>query len=301
MKTNQQLGTIALLALLALGAEARAEEQVAGVLTPYPIGTWTCVAVEIDLTSVSSLTGLEWYNNDSAVTFPEVILIESDGNPPDLTAPGLEIETVTGSTSDWSQVQLTQPVTSSTGKAYVIFRFPEGSSRTGEGAGAGPGLGYTAQEGASRVFLTQDGVEWVSLAKGATLAVRPLSTLARAVPAQLGDLPRTVDPGLLTPTEDTSQAITALVTRLDAPRPNPFNPRVEVRFSIDRTGSAELVVFDLRGRRVKTLHRGTLTAGIHTQIWEGKDDSGSAVASGVYFVQLSTETETFTQRMTLVR
>jgi hypothetical protein len=303
MKTHLRSWGIALLIALTLGTPARAPD-VLGVLNPYPTGTWTCVAVEVDLTEVSTLTGLEWFNNDRTVTFPQVTLLESDGTPPDLSAPGLDLQAVAGESADWSQLLLPQPVTSSTGRAWVVFRFPEGSSRTGEGTGTGPGLGYVSRPGDSGVLVTYDGLQWVSLAAGHTVALRPMTALSRAVPQTLRDLPREsgAPAAGLTPDDDgPDAALSVLVSGLHAPQPNPFNPRVEVRFALSAAGPTELAVYDVRGRRVVTLHRGTLGAGHHARIWEGVDDAGSTVASGVYFVKLSTETETFTQRMTLVR
>ena len=303
MKTNRQILGIAFAIALTVGSPVRAQE-VLGVLNPYPTGSWTCVAVEIDLTEVSSLSGIEWYNNDRMVTFPQVTLIESSGGPPDLTAAGLDVPSVTGESGGWSQVMLPHPVTSSTGRAFVVFRFPEASSRTGEGTGTGPGLGYVSRSGTSQVYVTHDGVEWVTLAGGHTLALRPVTALSRAVPQTLGDLQRATGAPVaaLTPAEDGPEsALTVLVSGLHAPQPNPFNPRVEVRFALAEAGPTELAVYDLRGRRVVTLHRGTLSAGHHSRIWHGVDQAGSRVSSGVYFVQLSTETQTFTQRMTLVR
>jgi M6 family metalloprotease-like protein len=68
--------------------------------------------------------------------------------------------------------------------------------------------------------------------------------------------------------------------------PNPFNPVTSIRFEVPEATSIDLGIFDLRGRRVATLHRGPIDAGYHTLRWEGRDDGGRGVASGMYFVRL---------------
>ncbi len=69
--------------------------------------------------------------------------------------------------------------------------------------------------------------------------------------------------------------------------PNPFNPRTTIWFDLDRQGPATLAVYDLRGRRVRTLADGDLPAGRHRADWDGRDDRGQAAAAGVYLIRLS--------------
>ncbi len=78
----------------------------------------------------------------------------------------------------------------------------------------------------------------------------------------------------------------ALVTRLYQNRPNPFNPRTVVKFSLAEDGPARLVIYDVNGRRVRTLVDKGLRAGTHEVVWDGSDDAGRLVASGVYWSQL---------------
>lgn len=83
--------------------------------------------------------------------------------------------------------------------------------------------------------------------------------------------------------------------------PNPFNPRVVVRFALPRAGRAELGVYDLRGRRVCELWRGEQAAGHQDVIWDGTDAAGREQPSGVYLVQLRTDQGTTSQKVTLAR
>lgn len=77
--------------------------------------------------------------------------------------------------------------------------------------------------------------------------------------------------------------------RLDAPSPNPFHENVAFRFTLTRPGRAEIAVFDVGGRRVRTFDTGALEAGDHTIAWDGRDDAGARVASGVYYYELATD------------
>lgn len=77
-----------------------------------------------------------------------------------------------------------------------------------------------------------------------------------------------------------------LVYRLYRARPNPFNPRTEIAFDLPLAGEARLAVYDLGGRLVRTLAVGGLPAGHHVRTWDGVDDAGTTVASGVYILTI---------------
>lgn len=75
-------------------------------------------------------------------------------------------------------------------------------------------------------------------------------------------------------------------TRLLAPHPNPFNPRVTLPFEVSQAGLVSLRIYDLAGRRVADLGTTHWPAGRHELKWDGTDASGGRVASGVYLVEL---------------
>ena len=82
--------------------------------------------------------------------------------------------------------------------------------------------------------------------------------------------------------------------------PNPFNPSTTIRFALPRDTRVSLVVYDTRGRRVRTLVDDDLVAGTHDVTWTGRDDRGAAVGSGVYFVRLDAQGKALRQKMVLV-
>ncbi len=91
------------------------------------------------------------------------------------------------------------------------------------------------------------------------------------------------------------------VTVLHAAYPNPFNPATHLRFEVARAGRVQLEVYDLAGRRVRTLFDGWLPAVVHEEIWDGRDDGGRPVPSGVYYCRLLTADRTAMQKLTLLK
>ncbi|MFQ6674745.1 MAG: LamG-like jellyroll fold domain-containing protein [Fidelibacterota bacterium] len=71
--------------------------------------------------------------------------------------------------------------------------------------------------------------------------------------------------------------------------PNPFNPVTRIEFLVPRQEKAVLTVFDLAGRKVKTLVNDTLPAGRHRLTWDGTDEENRPVASGIYLYHLKSE------------
>ena len=66
-------------------------------------------------------------------------------------------------------------------------------------------------------------------------------------------------------------------------QPNPFNPATTIRFELAEPGSVRLRIHDARGRLVRDLLSADLAAGVHSREWDGRDDAGRPLPSGVYF------------------
>lgn len=73
--------------------------------------------------------------------------------------------------------------------------------------------------------------------------------------------------------------------------PNPFNTSTGLRYALPRESRIELAVYDLLGRRVRTIADGVQRAGWHTARWDGRDEAGSSAASGLYIYTLSAQTD----------
>lgn len=83
--------------------------------------------------------------------------------------------------------------------------------------------------------------------------------------------------------------------------PNPFNARTVIRYALDKEAFVSLDIFDLLGRRVKTLFTASQKAGLHQVAWEGTDDRGRTVPSGIYFVRLTAGAQVQRGRMLLLK
>jgi hypothetical protein len=83
--------------------------------------------------------------------------------------------------------------------------------------------------------------------------------------------------------------------------PNPFNPETMIHFRLATSAGVHLRIFNARGETIRTLLDGTLSAGDQAVSWNGRDDRGAAVTSGVYFYRLQAGDLTQTGQMTLVR
>jgi len=84
--------------------------------------------------------------------------------------------------------------------------------------------------------------------------------------------------------------------------PNPFNPRTEIRFALPQAGSVSLGIYDVGGRLVRSLISDRRKPrGDHMAVWDGRNEAGRCVASGVYFCRLATEGATVARKMALIR
>lgn len=84
--------------------------------------------------------------------------------------------------------------------------------------------------------------------------------------------------------------------------PNPFNPSTTIAFDVrDVNREYTLNIYNVKGQTVKTLFSGNLTSGHHTMVWDGKDDNGRSVATGVYYYRLSDGKNTESNKMLLMK
>ncbi len=83
--------------------------------------------------------------------------------------------------------------------------------------------------------------------------------------------------------------------------PNPFNPTTTIRYTVPSKGRAVVEIYDARGAHIATLVDTEKAAGAYTQGWDGRDDAGRAVSSGVYFARLTHPSGTKTYKMVLLK
>jgi hypothetical protein len=91
------------------------------------------------------------------------------------------------------------------------------------------------------------------------------------------------------------------VTKLYGNYPNPFNPTTTISFSVTQTSSfVTLDIFNIKGQKVNTLINEALPAGKHSVVWDGKDEKGKNVSSGVYFYKLKVDDKTIATKKCLL-
>ena len=83
--------------------------------------------------------------------------------------------------------------------------------------------------------------------------------------------------------------------------PNPFNSGTVMRFTLSEPGEVRLTVYNLAGQEVVTLAQGARAAGPHAIRWDGRDDDGRALASGIYLYRLGAGDEVLTRKLALIR
>lgn len=83
--------------------------------------------------------------------------------------------------------------------------------------------------------------------------------------------------------------------------PNPFNPTTTITFDLAEAATVDLTVFDAGGRFVRRLDRGQRAAGVHRITWNGTDERGEPVASGLYFYRLEMGGEVVSRKMVLLK
>ncbi len=105
--------------------------------------------------------------------------------------------------------------------------------------------------------------------------------------------------GVLDAVTDVPPAAGDLV--LEPCRPNPFNPQTTIAFNLPAAAPCRLGIFGLDGRRVRSLLDESREAGRHEVIWDGRDDAGSRVPSGLYVARLSFGGEVRLEKLALVK
>jgi hypothetical protein len=120
--------------------------------------------------------------------------------------------------------------------------------------------------------------------------------------ATLADLQAATDAAnaLYSPVAPVTGDLPVKVLHLGQNHPNPFNPNTTFDYTVAAPGHVKLEVYDMAGRRVRTLVDEQRTAGTYTATWDGRDDAGTAAASGTYFCRMTAGSEMTARKMTLV-
>ena len=88
---------------------------------------------------------------------------------------------------------------------------------------------------------------------------------------------------------------------LHSPYPNPFNPETTIPFDLPSSADVDLSLYNLAGQQVATLASGLREAGSYNLVWDGRDDAGRDLASGMYFYRLIAGDRVKTRKLMLLR
>ncbi len=89
--------------------------------------------------------------------------------------------------------------------------------------------------------------------------------------------------------------------KLYANYPNPFNPATIITYDLAEASSVDLSIFDMRGRKIKSLFSGQQNLGQYRSIWTGVDDYGKTVSAGVYIYKLKVSNKIFSRKMVMIK
>ena len=102
-------------------------------------------------------------------------------------------------------------------------------------------------------------------------------------------------------TDNKDSQVSASTFSLNQNYPNPFNPTTEISFTLDNASNVNLTVFNMLGQVVKVLENTSLNAGIHSYNWDGSDQLGQSVSTGVYLYTLTDGAKSITKKMALMK
>lgn len=121
--------------------------------------------------------------------------------------------------------------------------------------------------------------------------------------ATLAELEEAADAAnaLYSPVAPVTGDVPVKVLHLAQNHPNPFNPSTQFQYVIAGAGHVRIDVFDMAGRRVRTLVDEARAAGTHTAVWDGLDDAGNRAPSGTYFCRMTSGGETTSRKMTMIK
>lgn len=106
----------------------------------------------------------------------------------------------------------------------------------------------------------------------------------------------------LTPLVGSHNTTLPEVTELNGNYPNPFNPTTTISFSVIEQSNIDISIYSIKGQKIKTLVKSLFGTGVHSTVWNGNDDSGEPVSSGVYFYKLKVNGKTeATRKMLLLK
>ncbi len=159
--------------------------------------------------------------------------------------------------------------------------------------------GVTLSPGGDHIYVTSAGsdeMHVIDAASGDVLSVYQTGSGPRGVVLVAPSLPEVAT--------DIAQQARPVAFALPQPFPNPFNASTRIAFTLSERGigtPVQLAVYNIAGQRLRTLIEAKRKSGTHSIDWDGRDDEGREVASGVYLVRLQVPAAVAVKKITLLR
>ena len=83
--------------------------------------------------------------------------------------------------------------------------------------------------------------------------------------------------------------------------PNPFNNSISISFEIPNSKNVNLSIFDMKGRNIRQMNLGVLSTGFHKVLWDGKNNFGNEIPSGIYMAVLEVGGKMNIQKISLIK
>ncbi len=103
------------------------------------------------------------------------------------------------------------------------------------------------------------------------------------------------------PTQEPLPPVVPMVTKLYNAFPNPFNPNTNIRYSLKEAGKVNIEIYNMKGQRIKAYHQEHNAPGYYQVSWDGRDENGRVVSSGIYLYRLTTGKYTAAKKMILAK
>ncbi len=103
------------------------------------------------------------------------------------------------------------------------------------------------------------------------------------------------------PTENTDNEVAPSIAMLNQNYPNPFNPTTRINYNVLKTGSVKLNVYNVKGQLVKTLVNTNQNVGMHNVVWNGDNNAGNEVSSGLYYYKIDNAGRSEIKKMLLMK
>jgi len=163
--------------------------------------------------------------------------------------------------------------------------------------------GKTGWVGARSLLFTEDGMKtWMDISPDSRFNLKAITNVGRDYLWATGDSGIVIKyTSGITSIDDKDLYQMPSKFKLYQNYPNPFNSSTVIKFKLNTTGNAMLTIYDIKGNKISVLLSQILHPGIHSIVWEGKDNSNQPVPSGIYFYKLRIGEFVVVKKAVLVR